>query len=125
MNLTMEAFNRGITPPAAKTLATYGLTQDDWIGLLKAQDWLCPICLKGNDRPKGKNALWNTDHEHVPGWKHMPPEQRRTFVRGILCYHCNRRVVGNHRDADKVQRVADYLRAYERRRAAKLPPARN
>lgn len=116
MSLTLEAFQRGITPPAAQTLRTYGLTQDDWLGILKAQGWVCPICLQGNDRPKtGKQALWNTDHEHVPGWARMKPEKRKQHVRGILCYHCNHRVVGNHRDHEKVQRVADYLRAYAER----------
>ena len=115
----MEAFHQGITPPAAQTLATYGLTQDEWIALLKAQDWKCPICLQGNDRPKtGRQALWNTDHEHVPRWAQMPPEERKKYVRGILCYHCNRRVLGNLRDHEKVQRMADYLRAYHERRSA-------
>lgn len=116
--LTLEAFNQGITPPAARTLATYGLTQDEWIALLKAQGWKCPICLLGNDRPKtGKQALWNTDHEHVPGWAKMPPEERKKHVRGILCYRCNHRVLGNLRDHETVQRMADYLRAHHERNA--------
>ena len=117
MSLTMEAFHRGITPPAAQTLATYGLTQDEWVGLLKAQGWACPICLQGNDRPKtGKKALWNTDHEHVPGWAKMPPEKRKTYVRGILCYYCNHRRVNSKMASDEAQRIADYLQRYEERR---------
>lgn len=116
MNLTMEAFQRGITPPAAQTLRTYGLTQDEWIALLQAQGWVCPICEQGNDRPKtGKQALWNTDHEHVRGWAKMPPEQRKRYVRGILCFYCNRRVVGDRKDPEEAQRVADYLRAFRTR----------
>ena len=124
MSLTLEAFNKGITPPAAQTLKTYGLTQDDWIALLKAQGWVCPICLQGNERPKtGKQALWNTDHEHVPGWAKMPPEKRKTFVRGVLCYYCNHRRVNSRMESAEAQRIADYFKAYEERRSA--PPARS
>ena len=120
MNLTMEAFQRGITPPAAQTLRTYGLTQDEWIGLLKAQDWKCPICLQGNDRPKtGKQALWNTDHEHVPKWSKMPPEERKRYVRGVLCYYCNHRRVNSRMESAEAQRIADYFKAYEERRGTK------
>jgi hypothetical protein len=119
MNLTMEAFQHGVTPPAARTLATYGLTQDEWIALLKEQGWVCPICQLGNDRPRsGKQALWNTDHEHVPGWAKLPPEERKRHVRGVLCYHCNHRKVSNHRDPDEVQRIADYLRRHRERMAS-------
>jgi len=109
--LTLEAFQQGVTPPAQRTLDTYGLTQDEWIAILKAQDWKCPICLK-------KNCKWNTDHDHVPKWRHMPPEERKKHVRGVLCFHCNHKVVSNHRDPDKVQRVADYLRAHQERSKA-------
>ena len=120
MSLTMEAFQRGITPPAAQTLRTYGLTQDDWLALLKGQDWKCPICMQGNDRPKtGKQALWNTDHEHVPGWVKMAPEKRKTYVRGVLCYYCNHRRVNSRMASDEAQRIADYFRAYEERRGLK------
>lgn len=109
--LTLEAFNQGVTPPAQRTLDTYGLTQDEWIAILKAQDWKCPICLK-------TRCKWNTDHEHVPKWRHMPPEERKKHVRGVLCFHCNHKVVGNARDPDKVQRVADYLRVHQERSKA-------
>ena len=116
VSLTMEAFQRGITPPAAQTLKTYGMSADEWIALLKAQDWKCPICMQGNDRPKtGKQALWNTDHEHVPGWAKMPPERRKTYVRGVLCHYCNHRRVNSRMESAEAQRIADYIRAYEQR----------
>jgi len=114
--LTMEAFHRGITPPAQKTLDRYGITQDEWLALLLNQGWVCPICEVGNVKPSGKKTVWNTDHEHVPKWESMPPEERKKYVRGVLCHHCNHRKVGNHRDADLVQRIADYLKSYEARK---------
>jgi hypothetical protein len=110
-SLTLEAFNRGVTAPAQRTLDTYGLTQDEWIGLLKDQGWRCPICLR-----HAKGLKLNTDHEHVRGWKNMPPEKRKEHVRGVLCWQDNHKVVRDHRSSEVVQRVADYLAAYEARR---------
>ena len=109
--LTLEAFNQGVTPPARRTLDTYGITQDEWVALLKAQGWRCPICLKGN-------CKWNTDHEHVPGWKGMPPEERKRYVRGVLCFYCNHRRVNSRMPSAEALRIAGYLAAYEARRDA-------
>lgn len=106
-----EANRRGVRIPAVKTLARYGLTLDDWLTLLEDQGWVCPVCMKP--------ALhWNTDHEHVPGWKLMPPEQRRRYVRGVLCVRCNYRLVHSTANAATVSRVAHYLWQYEQRRDA-------
>ena len=39
------------------------------------------------ERPRtGKQALWNTDHEHVPGWAKMPPEERKRREDAALAY---------------------------------------
>lgn len=99
----------GITPPRQEALDKYGLTAEEWLALLEAQDWKCPICLKGERK-------WNTDHDHVPGWKNMPPEERKTYVRGILCWYCNHRRVNSRMSAEEAARIANYLRAYEERR---------
>lgn len=109
--LTMEAFRRGVTPPAQRTLDTYGITQDEWIALLAAQDWKCPVCL-------GSDKKWNTDHEHVPKWKDMPPEERKKYVRGVLCFYCNHKRVHSRMTSEMQQRITDYIRAYEARRDA-------
>lgn len=111
--LTMEAFHRGITPPAPATLARYGLTSEDWLELLAAQSWRCPICL----RDAGKLRL-NTDHEHARGFDKMKPAEKKRFTRGVLCAHCNFRKVHSTMPGDEYQRCADYVKAYERRRDA-------
>ena len=108
--LLAEAERREVDPPQQPTLDKYGLTVIDWLRLLADQGWVCPICERGNRR-------WNTDHEHVAGWAKLPPEERKRYVRGVLCWSCNHRVVSNHRDSAQVQRVANYLKAYEARRA--------
>lgn len=111
MNLADEAETHGVTPPSPATLRRYGLTADDWLRLLQGQMWRCPICLKGGSRVK-----WNTDHDHVPGWSKRPPEERKRYVRGVLCNYCNHRRVNSRMPADEARRIADYLAAYENRR---------
>lgn len=110
--LADEALALGIRPPTPTTLKRYGLTVEDWLGLLAAQGWKCPICLRR------AGLLWNTDHDHVRGWKRMPPEQRRRYVRGVLCAHCNHRRVNSRMSSAEALRIAKYLAAYEARRDA-------
>lgn len=110
--LQREAARRGVRPPSVTTLRRYGLTTDDWLTLLKAQGWKCPVCLKKT------GVRWCTDHHHVPGWKSKPPEERRRYVRGVLCLFCNHRRVHSHLSAAEAQRIADYFTAYEARRDA-------
>lgn len=111
--LEAEASKRGIRPPASSTLRRYGLDREEWLRLLANQGWRCPVCHK-----TGTAVKWNTDHDHVPGWKNRPPEERKKFVRGVLCVYCNFRRVKSRMPAAEAQRIADYLRAYEERRAA-------
>jgi hypothetical protein len=74
-------------------LAKWGITLEQYNEILEGQGGLCPICLT---RPEGNLCV---DHDHVT---------RR--IRGLLCAYCNRYRVGRHRDANIIQRVADYLR---------------
>jgi hypothetical protein len=107
--LLAQAKAHGVTPPTERTLYRYGITVNDWIRLLKNQGWVCPICLKGERK-------WNTDHDHVPQWKDMPDEERKRYVRGVLCWSCNHRRVNSRMSAEEAQRIADYLASYEARR---------
>ncbi len=111
-DLHKKATRLGIKPPGVATLRRYGLVADEWLELLANQGWVCPICER---RPK----TTNTDHHHVAGWKAMPPEQRKRYVRGVLCAWCNHRVVHSRIDAGTAQRIADYIKNYEARRDAK------
>lgn len=116
--LAKEAAALGIKPPTAATLKKYGLTEREWLGLLKAQGWVCAICQR-------RVVTWNTDHEHVAGWKVMPPEERKRYVRGVLCTHCNYRHVPSRFPAELAQRMAEYLTKYEKRRdSRRTPPKR-
>lgn len=111
MSTAHDAKQRGIAVPQPRTCARYGLTVDEWLDMLAGQGWKCPICLKAVKK-------FTTDHEHVVAWKKMPPEQRRRYVRGILCIHCNWKIVHSRLTAAQARRIADYLTAYEGRRDA-------
>jgi type II secretory ATPase GspE/PulE/Tfp pilus assembly ATPase PilB-like protein len=111
--LQREALRRGILPPGQATLRRYGLTAPEWLSLLAAQEWRCPVCLKGS-----ATTRWNTDHDHVPRWKFLSPEERKRHVRGVLCAYCNHRRVNSRMTALEASRIADYLAAYEARRSA-------
>lgn len=109
-SLVEMAAARGIRAPSAATLKKYGLTEIEWLGMLCAQGWQCPICLKR------AGIRFVTDHQHVPGWKTLAPEDRKRYVRGILCSWCNHRRVHSYLTAVEAQRIADYFAAYEKRR---------
>lgn len=111
--LESESLTRGITPPSNKTLAKYGITRIEWLKLMEAQGWKCAVCLK-------TRATWNTDHEHVPGWAKRPPEERALYVRGILCWWCNRHIVPSNSGSEEAHRVYRYIAEYESRRDAAI-----
>ena len=109
-SLTMQAFKRGVTTPAPQTLKRYGMTADEWLALLEAQGWVCPIC----ERDAADLKLV-TDHEHARGWAGMADKDKKTYTRGILCSHCNHRKVHSTLSGREALRVALYILAYELR----------
>ena len=111
--IVLEAFRRGITTPSATTLKRYGLSAEDWLGLLAAQDWKCPIC----ERDAAGLTL-NTDHEHIRGFDKMTEAEKKPYTRGILCAYCNHRRVHSSLSGAMALRVAIYIIAYELRKAA-------
>ena len=76
--------------------AKYGITLQQFEELLAKQNNKCFICLKDQSEESRRFAV---DHDHITG-----------EIRGILCGFCNRRLIGRHRDADKFERAAMYLR---------------
>ena len=95
--------------PTEKTLEKYGLTAEDYQAMYEAQNGLCPICGKP---PK---KTFYVDHQHVKGWKNLPPEKRKLYVRGLLCYFCNRFYLAKAITPEKAQNIIKYLSDYELR----------
>lgn len=96
-------------PPTQKTLDKYGLSTDEWQDMWHDQGEICPICGRSE-------ALMVIDHEHVRGWKKMPPEQRKLYVRGIICSYDNQRIVGKGSSYKRLLNGAHYLLRYEMRK---------
>jgi hypothetical protein len=68
----------------------YGLTTDEYEGLLASQGGRCAIC--------GNPDADNVDHDHETG-----------KVRGILCFKCNVAIGLVDEDSDRARRAAEYL----------------
>jgi hypothetical protein len=63
---------------------TYGITLQDWNKMYKDQGEVCWICKK-----LPKSGILNVDHIHQKGYKKMLPEDKKKYVRGLLCFVCN------------------------------------
>jgi hypothetical protein len=95
--------------PSAATLKKYGLTQQEWIEIYIGQSGQCGVCHK--DFQPGKRI--NVDHAHVRGWKQMAPESRKKYIRGLLCYTCNRFLTMRGVTSLKLIQGYNYMRSFE------------
>jgi hypothetical protein len=96
--------------PGRATLRRYGLTHADWLAIYNRQGGACAVC-----RLAPRTGRFNIDHDHVKGWKKMPPGLRRRHVRGLLCHFCNHYYVGRCITVAKAEAVTEYLRRHEER----------
>lgn len=102
-----------LSVPTQSTLKRYGLSEAEWRVMADEQGEACFVC---KQKPmKGRLCI---DHEHVKGWKKLPPELRKLYVRGLLCFRCNTTFVGRGATIERAEMVAVYLRRY----AARRPP---
>lgn len=79
---------------------TYGITVAQYELLLELQGGVCAICKKP---PKTRRL--EVDHDHKSG-----------LIRGLLCWFCNKKVIGRATEPDVFEAAAKYLRR---------PPARD
>jgi hypothetical protein len=100
-----------VPTPSVATLKKYGLTEAEWRAILDRQGGVCFVCEK-----VPQSGRLCTDHEHVKGWKKMPPEQRKLFVRGLLCWTCNHYYLARGITVRRSERVTLYLQEYGARR---------
>lgn len=105
-----------IRVPTKATLTKYGLTAEEWRKILRGQGDVCAICKKFPDSGK-----LMTDHEHVAGFRKMPPELRRMYVRGVICNFCNLFIVRKQMTLSRAIAAVAYLRAYHRYRPKDKP----
>ena len=94
--------------PTKGTLRKYGLNEADWRAILDAQGGGCGVC--GGVPASGTLHI---DHEHARGWRTMAPADRRTFVRGLLCWWDNGVLLRRGASPTRLRAAADYLEKYE------------
>ena len=100
-----------IRTPTDTTLKKYGLSKWEWQDILANQGGVCGAC--GKEPSSGRLV---TDHQHVKGWKKLPPEKRKTYVRGLLCWTCNHFRLGKGATVKNLFGAYQYLIDYEQRR---------
>jgi hypothetical protein len=93
--------------PSEATLKKYGITREEWQLMYDAQGGACAICAKAP--PSGR---LNIDHEHAKGWKKMAPEQRKQYVRGLLCWTCNLYILGRGVTLARLENAVRYLKRF-------------
>jgi len=79
--------------------------------MLDAQGGTCAVC----DKVPANGGL-HIDHDHVRGWKQMSPENRKRYVRGLACWHCNSVWLRRGATPEKLRRAAEFLEQYAKRR---------
>lgn len=87
----------------------YGLTEQDYLGMVEAQGDRCAICGRHSSELNGFAGVWHVDHCHSTG-----------VVRGLLCPACNTSIGKLRDDVTVLQRAIDYLVAHK----PKSPPER-
>lgn len=96
--------------PTKPTLKKYGLDEEGWAALYNKYGGRCHCCLR--IPPSGQ---YYVDHEHLKNYKKLSPEIRRQGIRGVLCFHCNKRLLQRGNDnLRKLRNAVRYLEEYER-----------
>lgn len=82
--IKMSKEDKKLKEKAKRLYKTYGITLEEYDELLRQQNNVCAVCL---DRP-GSGRLC-VDHLHQKGFRTMPPEEKKKYVRGLCCFLCN------------------------------------
>lgn len=82
----------------------YGITTEQKKQMFEQQGHCCAICKsKSSGRLiKGKEAVWNIDHDHETG-----------KVRGILCIHCNTALGIAKESIERLYAMIDYIKLHK------------
>jgi len=81
----------------------YGLSEEEYLEYFKKQNNICALCKVAKITPFTRTT--HVDHEHVEGYNNLPPEERKKYVRGVLCQNCNL-------DLGKYERIEKWVPQY-------------
>ena len=92
-------------------LARYGLTLDDYMAMVQAQNGVCAICGGVEIARDGTVANFDIDHDHAC----CPADfSCGKCIRGLLCRRCNLLLGMVKDDANLIDAAAAYLRLTKR-----------
>lgn len=83
-------------------LGKFGLTQDDYLQMLKDQDGKCMICGTDQPHPSPRFKNFAVDHDHETGKN-----------RALLCHYCNTGLGHFKDDPDLIRKAIDYLKSFK------------
>lgn len=88
-----------------RQIGKYGITVDQYMEILKEQNYSCKIC--GKDEASYRKRL-SVDHDHncCPG-----EGSCGRCIRGLLCHHCNAGLGNVRDDIEVLQKMIDYLKS--------------
>ena len=95
-------------------LRNYGITIEEWEAKREEQGNVCFIC----KTLPGKGILC-TDHIHVKGYDKLPKEEKKKYVRGLLCFLCNtalrvyERTGNGERNRQMLEGTVEYFQKYK------------
>lgn len=103
----MKKYNRGkwATPHHRNKWLTkkYGMTLEQYTGLLTQQDFVCSICEQPETELRnGRIKSLAVDHNHTTG-----------ALRGLLCAACNKMIGWAKEDPNTLERAVQYLQRHE------------
>jgi hypothetical protein len=97
-------------------IRNYGITINEYEAILESQGGVCYIC----QRPPTGRRL-SVDHKHQKGDKRRSGFNKRTKVRGLLCWQCNG-AIGKFRDTPAhLRRAAEYLETWPAQKVLNEP----
>lgn len=85
---------------STKLMQEFGLSYEEYVSKLEAQNYSCAICDKHESNFTFKLAV---DHDHESG-----------KIRGLLCSNCNNGLGRFHDDLNKLQNAIEYLKKHQK-----------
>lgn len=95
-------------------LKTYGLSLEDYNKMRYKQNHRCYICNVSEEQ-----TLLCIDHIHQLGFKKMVTEDKKKYVRGLLCYLCNtaigklERTKSGSQNRNRLEGINRYFREFK------------
>lgn len=97
----------------------YGLTEVEYMKLFEIQNYECGIC---STKITPFTNMAHVDHVHVDGYRTLAPDEKKKYVRGILCHTCNRAIGMLGDDVDGVLSAARYLLCWDSPHSRDISP---